>query len=271
MGGLGLAPGIAAIGTLSAGLMADGAGALAGKNKNNPLKATKGAMKGLAGAAGITAGIAASAGLVEAAPAIVASAPLIQYAPAINRGGIAIANDLMDGSPGVYDTAKFFGKYALDTVKSYPDDVYENTKHERERLAERVTRSRERREEDQRRAREKAKAKAEDEAAAKADVRAREQADRRAIAQAAKNRNAWGDDEEDSLDGSNGNKGGSVMSRPPNPWGDDGRDSLDGTNGNRGQSVAFSSGSWGDDGRDSLDGTNGNRSEERRGGKECRL
>lgn len=86
---------------------------------------------------------------------------------------------------------KGLGKYALDKIKSYPEDVYANTKHERERLAARAARYREKREEEQRRARERTESKKEEEAGAKAGARAWEIADRQAASRAAKNRNDW--------------------------------------------------------------------------------
>ncbi len=95
--GLGIATALAAGGTLSAGLMADGFGALAGKNKEDPLKATKGAMKGMAGAAGINAGIAGAAGLAEAAPAVAGAA--MQHPDKLAAGAKAVG----DFASGAFD------------------------------------------------------------------------------------------------------------------------------------------------------------------------
>lgn len=145
------------------------------------------------------------AGLATAA---MGATGLIQYAPQINQWGIAIANDVMDGRYGFLNLAEDVGSYALDAVKAYPDVVFENTRRERERLANRAAHYQGRREEDQRRA-SKAKTKREAAEAVKIDAR-------RADSQAAKK----------------------------NTWGDDGRDSLDGTSGNKGQSVASSGGGW---------------------------
>lgn len=168
------------------------------------------------------------AGLTTAAMGVTG---LIQHAPQINQWGIAIANDLMDGSYGFFDLTEDVGSYALDAIKAYPDVVFENTKHKRERLAKRATRYRQLQEEKRKRAR----ARREEDAA---EEKARE-------AEKSKTRSPWGDDGRDSLDGTSGNKGGSVMSRSSrNAWGDDGRDSLDGTSGNKGQSVASRGGGW---------------------------
>jgi len=92
----------------------------------------------------------------------------VQFAPQINQVGIAVANEFMDGRPGVVEFSKRLGPHAWDAIKSYPDVVFENTEDEREFLAARATRYRERREEDQLRAKENAKE--EEEAAAKADA-----------------------------------------------------------------------------------------------------
>lgn len=79
---LGLA--IAGAGVGSAGLAADGLGALAGKNKNDPFKATKGAAKGL----GLASAVVAPAAAARVYPIAAANPTLLtQGAQAATRLG----------------------------------------------------------------------------------------------------------------------------------------------------------------------------------------
>ncbi|MEZ7198440.1 RHS repeat domain-containing protein [Pseudodesulfovibrio karagichevae] len=112
--GLAGATGIAGIGTTLAGLAADGLGALAGKNKEDPLKATKGAARGFAGAAAINsamaAGAAGAAEAVEAAPAVISAAPTL-----IRQG--------RDAAKAAVSKGGEIAKVGLDWARTNPDKI----------------------------------------------------------------------------------------------------------------------------------------------------
>lgn len=106
-------------GSLLAGLMADGTGAVAGKNQDDPLKATKGAAKGATGAAAINTGIAATAtgaaGLAKAAPAAAAAAPSL-----IRQG--------KDAVKAVAGKGQSMAKAGTDWIKTNPYKVDKATR-----------------------------------------------------------------------------------------------------------------------------------------------
>ncbi|MGE4421790.1 MAG: hypothetical protein AB7D39_05790 [Pseudodesulfovibrio sp.] len=112
--GLAGATGIAGIGATLAGLAADGLGAWAGKNKEDPLKATKGAARGYAGAAAINstmaAGAAGAAEAVEAAPAVISAAPTL-----IRQG--------RDAAKAAVSKGGEITKAGLDWARTNPDKI----------------------------------------------------------------------------------------------------------------------------------------------------
>ena len=99
MGKMG-ATGLAAAGTFLAGLAADGAAKVAGKNSDDPLKATKGSMKAMGGAAainaGTTAGAVAGAGAAKTAPAVATNVALHPYKIV---AGMDFASGFLDPGP----------------------------------------------------------------------------------------------------------------------------------------------------------------------------
>jgi len=112
--GLAAATGIATVGAGGAALTTDGLGALAGKNKEDHFKATKGTAKAMAGAAAINAGIGATAaggaGIAKAAPAAVAAAPTI-----IRQG--------KEATKAVAGKGKDAIKAGIEWAKANPDKI----------------------------------------------------------------------------------------------------------------------------------------------------